>query len=91
MEDQLSALPKDLDKMYERDLLRSPDRRELKQCLLWLAFSTKPLRLNELADVVTVNVLSDDLPVYNVNLQYFEPTDILTICPSFIVELKGAF
>lgn len=91
MENQLSTLPKDLDEMYERSLLRNRDGRELKQALLWLAFSTKPLRLKELADVVTVDFPLDGLPAYDASLRYFTPSDVLATCSSFVIELEGAF
>lgn len=91
MDDKLSALPKDLDEMYERALLRSPDGRELKQALLWLAFSTEPLRLEQLADVVTVDCSSDRFPEYDARLRYFVPNDVLATCSSFVIEVEGAF
>lgn len=91
MEDQLSALPKDLDEMYERTLLRCSDRLELKQILLWLAFSTEPLRLEQLADVVTVSFSPDGLAAYDASLRYFTPSDVLATCSSFVIELEGAF
>ncbi|KZP03908.1 hypothetical protein FIBSPDRAFT_1055009, partial [Athelia psychrophila] len=89
VEAQLQTLPKDLDGMYERALLDHPNQVELKQFLMWLAFSIRPLMLQELADVVTVDFSLDGLPSYNTDLKYFAPSDMLATCSTFVTELKG--
>ncbi|KAF7982446.1 hypothetical protein HWV62_28591 [Athelia sp. TMB] len=85
---QLRALPKDLSGMYERSLSCNTHPRDLKQILIWLAFSARPLTIEELAEVVTVDFsMSNDIPAYNADLQYFSPTDILAFCTGFVTFL----
>lgn len=90
MEEQLRDLPKDLEGMYKKSLSNSPDRQNLKQLLVWLAFSARPLESEELADVVTVDFSSNSLPLYDPDLRYFEPADMLITCSSFTTEVDGA-
>ncbi|OBT96480.2 hypothetical protein VE01_05654 [Pseudogymnoascus verrucosus] len=65
----LTEMPTSLNEMYAMLLNRipksSPDRELLRRCLVWLSFSTRPLRLAELAEAVILedtseNVDSDD-------------------------------
>lgn len=89
VETQLLSLPKDLDGVYEKMLLSNPNPHDLKQFLLWLAFSTRPLRVEELTEVVAVNFSADAMPFYDQDLQYFGSNDMLSTCSSFAVELNG--
>ena len=81
---QLQALPKDLDGMYERSLSRSTNPDDLKQLLVWLAFSIRPLAIEELAEVITIDFSSSSTPTYNSDLRYFAPTDVLNLCSGFV-------
>ncbi|KAF7973989.1 hypothetical protein HWV62_13595 [Athelia sp. TMB] len=82
--EQLRSLPKDLDEMYERSLSRSANRHELKQLLIWLAFSVRHLRLEELADVTAIDFSSNDTPTYDPDLLYFSPMHVLDLCAGFV-------
>ncbi|KZP12272.1 hypothetical protein FIBSPDRAFT_836445 [Athelia psychrophila] len=90
VDDQLRNLPKDLEGMYERALLNSPHHQDLKQCLMWLAFSSYPLRPEELADVVTVDLSAHGLPSYDPDLRYFGTADMLITCSGFVTETDAA-
>ena len=70
--------------MYERSLSRSANPKELKQLLVWLAFSIRPLRVEELAEVIAIDFLSKDMPTYDPDLRYFVPTDVLDLCAGFV-------
>ena len=86
---QLRSLPKSLDGVYEKILSCSTNKHDLKQFLLWLAFSKHPLEAEELADVVTVEFSSDDLPTYDVDLRYFDPTNMLVVCSGLVTRVEG--
>jgi ankyrin repeat protein len=48
----------------------------------WLAFSTRPLRIEELAEVVVVNMKED--PRFKVENRYKDPRGVLKICSSLV-------
>lgn len=85
----MQALPKDLNSLYEKILLGSHLPHDLRRFLLWLAFSIRPLKPEELTDVVTVDLLAKNLPSYDSDLRYFGPNDMFVTCSSFVVELGG--
>ncbi|KAF7979993.1 hypothetical protein HWV62_40082 [Athelia sp. TMB] len=89
VEAQLRSLPKDLEGIYEKILARSKNPHELRQFLLWLAFSNCPLEVEELADVIAIDS-SADLPTYAEDLRYFCPTNTLVVCSGFVARF-GAF
>ncbi|KZP31902.1 ankyrin, partial [Athelia psychrophila] len=86
VEAQLKAVPKGLDATYEKMLLSSNNPADLKQLLMWLAFSQHDLRAEELADVVAVDFSSTDLPSFDPGLRFFRPTDVLEMCCGFVTE-----
>ncbi|KAF7985911.1 hypothetical protein HWV62_43816 [Athelia sp. TMB] len=88
VEAQLRSLPKDLEGIYEKILARSKNPHELRQFLLWLAFSNRPLEVEELADVIAIDS-SADLPSYAEDLRYFCPTNTLVVCSGFVVRFGG--
>ena len=91
LEQQLAALPRNLDETYERILLRidDKDRSDVKTFLCWFAFSTRPLTLEEMAETLTVRFNSGAVPFYTVKGRYRDPKDILEKCSSLIVQSKG--
>ncbi|KAF7973986.1 hypothetical protein HWV62_13589 [Athelia sp. TMB] len=88
---QLRSLPKDLDGMYERTLTRSANPEQLKQLLIWLAFSVRHLLVEELAEVIAIDFSRKDTPAYDPDLRYFSPTDVLDLCAGFVtcVPISG--
>ncbi|KAF7976850.1 hypothetical protein HWV62_5558 [Athelia sp. TMB] len=89
VEEQLMALPKSLAETYERILVRSRRRRDLQQILHWLAFSVRDMRIEEIADVVSVDLEAKNGPAYNIRLRYSDPKILLTVCSGLITETDG--
>ncbi|KZP14979.1 hypothetical protein FIBSPDRAFT_751110, partial [Athelia psychrophila] len=87
----LRALPKDLEETYRQLLSKSSQADDLRRFLNWVAFSARPITLEELAEVVTVDFQSVGRPCYDHELRYMDPRDVLTVCSGFITEFKGAF
>ncbi|KZP07476.1 ankyrin, partial [Athelia psychrophila] len=85
VEAQLKAVPKGLDATYERMLFSNNNPGDLKQVLMWMAFSQHDLRAEELADVIAVD-FSTDLPSFDPGLRFFRATDVLEICCGFVTE-----
>ena len=80
----LKTLPKTLDETYER-ILKSIDedyQAEAFIALQWLAFSARPMRLEEIAEAVSM--AGEDPPVYNPENRLSDPTDVVTICSSLV-------
>ncbi|KAF5707421.1 ankyrin repeat [Fusarium mundagurra] len=68
----LSNMPSNLNETYKRTLeniRNTEDRRHIKRELLWLAYSLRPLKLQELADAVVVeeddDAIDDDLRLHD--------------------------
>ncbi|KAL9116967.1 MAG: hypothetical protein Q9187_006501, partial [Circinaria calcarea] len=80
----LQTLPKTLDETYGRILLNMPeDYRTLAfTALQWLAFSERPLRLEEVAEVVAVK---PGCSIFQEIDRLFDPWEILTVCSSLVV------
>jgi hypothetical protein len=55
----------------------------------WLAFSIRPLELNELAEVVAVDFDSRDLPWFDCNRRYGDAEDILEVCSGLVSITEG--
>lgn len=89
----LKALPKDLDAIYARILnsIEEDYRAEAFSVLQWLAFSARPMRLDEIAEATSM--AGADHPVFKPENQLSEPIDVLTICTSLVTSTrrKGAF
>ncbi|KAF7971657.1 hypothetical protein HWV62_20620 [Athelia sp. TMB] len=84
VEEQLKLLPKDLNGMYERTLTCSANAKELKQLLIWLAFSVRQLLVEELAGVMAIDFSQKDTPTYNSGNLFFSPTHVLDLCTGFV-------
>ncbi|KAI9873035.1 MAG: hypothetical protein M1830_000904 [Pleopsidium flavum] len=80
----LKTLPRTLDETYER-ILKSIDedyQDEAFLALQWLAFSARPMRLEEIAEAVSM--AGKEPPVYDPENRLSDPTDVLTICSSLV-------
>ncbi|KAF7980620.1 hypothetical protein HWV62_37408 [Athelia sp. TMB] len=86
---QLKTLPRTLEDTYERILTLNQRQSELLQMLHWLAFSVRDLRLDELADVVSVDFDSEDGPAYDADLRYGDSTIALAVCSGLVTESNG--
>jgi hypothetical protein len=82
----LARLPKDLTETYDRILgrIQENDSEDAVKLFQWLAFSVRPLKLSELAEVVQVDFESRDLPWFNSERRYDDPEDILRVCSGFV-------
>ena len=80
----LATLPKTLDDTYERILCAIDEAHAVDafKILQWLAFSTRPLELQELAEATAITL--DDLPKFDPEDRLRHPTDILAICSSLV-------
>jgi hypothetical protein len=85
---RLASLPKDLNETYARILTNIDEdyRRDALKILQWLTYSARPLRLEEVAEVVAVDV--DESPRFDPEKRYLEPRDIWTTCSS-LISLQG--
>jgi len=81
---RLASLPKDLDETYARILFNIDEnyRRDALKILQWLTYSARPLRLEEVAEVVAIDV--DESSRFDPEKRYSEPRDIWTACSSLI-------
>ena len=92
MDKQLAELPKGLDEIYNR-ILKNIDekhRADTKMFLQWLAFCKRPMKIEELAETVTVD-FSEKGPVFNQDKRYADPRDVLVRCSSFVSESEGKY
>ena len=91
VEEQLLDLPKGLDESYDRIIDQIDERRheDARKLLQWLAFSVRPLKLAELAEVVAVDFRSRDLPWFDCSGRYFDARDVVRVCSGFISIAEG--
>ena len=87
--------PKRLDETYNRILLGIPqERRECAQRLLHcLAVSVRPLRVEELAEILAINFDAGSFPRFDINLRPANPQEaVLLACSSLItiVNMHGS-
>jgi len=95
LHDALDKLPQTLDETYERILLGVDEEKRqyalrLFQCL---AVSVRPLRIEELADILAIRFESGTLPHYHVGWRPEDPSEaVLSACSSLvaIVNVKGS-
>ncbi|KZP08569.1 hypothetical protein FIBSPDRAFT_660462, partial [Athelia psychrophila] len=89
VKEKLKALPKDLEETYERILTSSTRRHDLLHMLHWLAFSARALRLEEIAEVPSVDFDAEDGPCYDPDLKYSMPSIALTVCSGLVTVSDG--
>jgi hypothetical protein len=91
VEQQLGRLPKDLNESYDRIIGRIDKRyyEDAEKLFRWLAFSIRPLKLSELAEVVAVDFESQDVPWFDCNRRYYDEKDVLTVCSGFASISEG--
>src|SRR5579862_5175895 len=80
----LSSLPKTLDDTYAR-ILCSIDEdysENALKILQWLAWSARPLRIEEIAEIIAVDI--EDNPRFDPERRFPEPQDILILCSSLV-------
>ncbi|KFY29437.1 hypothetical protein V491_00029, partial [Pseudogymnoascus sp. VKM F-3775] len=84
LQQALEALPTTLDETYERILctISEADSEHAMRILRWLAFSSRPLLVEELAEVVAINVERET--AFDRNEALEDPMDVLDICLSLV-------
>ena len=93
LRNQLEGLPQSLDKFYERIIsgIHKKYREDALKILQWLSFSARPLKLDEVAQVVGV------VPDLVQGLRFMpsrvfpDPRSILMICSNLVTETYGKF
>lgn len=82
--EQLDQLPKDLDETYDRILqnIMDEDADEAFAALQWLAYSERPLYLDELAEAIVIRPNKYSLESRD---RLLDPYEVLHICSSLIV------
>ncbi|KAG9230960.1 hypothetical protein BJ875DRAFT_384023 [Amylocarpus encephaloides] len=80
----LKVLPVTLDETYERILYRisDDDSEYAMRILKWLVFSSRPLSVEELAEIVAINVERE--PAFNRDEILEDPIDVLDICMGLV-------
>jgi hypothetical protein len=84
LREALKALPETLDGTYDRILMsiEKNDRPNALKVLQWLAYSARPMRIEEVADAIAVNL--DDPPRFDFELRLLDPRALLDICSSLV-------
>ncbi|KAH9477165.1 Vegetative incompatibility protein HET-E-1 [Psilocybe cubensis] len=93
LEKALTELPDGLNEIYARILFKckSEDALDLRKFLQFLAFSMEAIRLDELAEIITIEFSSDDQTVFNPNKRYADLSDILVLCGGLVVVAKDSW
>lgn len=63
LDEQLKSLPKGLDDLYSRILKRSSRPDVIKRFLQWVAYSTRAMTVEEIAEVASINFKPNTSPV----------------------------
>ena len=89
---QLAELPEGLDEIYNRILknINKKHRADTKMFLQWLAFCKRPMKIEEIAETITVD-FSGEFPVFNGARRYADTRDVLVRCSSLVSESKGKY
>ena len=89
----MEDLPRDLDEVYERIVsgIHKKYREDALKILQWLSFSARPLRLDEVAQVVGVVPDLDEGLCFKPSCVSSNPRSVLIICSSLVTETDGKF
>ncbi|OBT96478.2 hypothetical protein VE01_05656 [Pseudogymnoascus verrucosus] len=83
VESALYTLPQGLADLYKTyvdgSLQRSADTEKV---LVWVGYTRRPLRIDEVSEVVAINVAVD--PIVSAKKQLFQGEDVLNICPELL-------
>src|SRR5271170_3319178 len=84
LREAMADLPNTLDGTYDR-ILCAIDKeysQDALKILQWLVYSRRPLRIEEVVDIIAVDINDD--PKFDLDRRLPDPRDILTICSSLI-------
>jgi len=81
----LLALPRTLEETYDRilDAIDDTYKSDVRAVLQWLAFSERPLRLEEVAEIVAFDGPN---ATFDMNRRLLNPLEVLTMCSSLVVS-----
>lgn len=91
LKQQLCTLPKDLQETYGRLLRTSLKQDDLLRLLQWVAFTSRPIKLEELAEVITIDFPLGEQPCYDRDLRFMDPREALALCSGFLTDYDGIF
>ena len=85
----LKSLPKTLDETYARILLSIDEdySQDAFRILQWLVYSARPLRMEEMAEVIAIDTEQSQFKSEN---RLPDPRDLLTICSSLVTTIAVA-
>ena len=91
VKEQLKHLPNGLEEIYDRIVLNLNEkhREDAFKILQWLAFSARPLLLDEIAQVVGVVSDSEWGLCFKPSRLYQNPQSVLHVCSSLVTQAKG--
>lgn len=81
-------LPKDIEETYKRLLCKASNADDLRSFLHWVALSARPITVEELSQVITIDLQSRE-PCYDADLRYMHPRDALSVCSGFVIVFEG--
>jgi hypothetical protein len=87
----LEELPEGLDETYERILreIRKPNEGHARRLLHCLAAAVRPLRVEEIAEVLAIDFNTEGIPKLNPDLRWEDPEEaVMSACPSLVVIVK---
>ncbi|KAL9120568.1 MAG: hypothetical protein Q9187_002877 [Circinaria calcarea] len=89
LREALDSLPTTLDETYDRILCKINPLYQLEalQILQWLTCSLRPLSLEEVAELITVDVNKDE--VFDFDKRPPDPDDVLEICSSLVTCINA--
>ena len=80
----LASLPKALDETYARILCNIPEdhSQDAIKILQWLTYSARPLRIEELAEIIAINITGE--PWFDPDARFPDQREILKVCSSLV-------
>ena len=90
----LEELPKSLDETYQRILkeINNANQKQAYQLLQCLAVAQRPLRVEELAEVLALDVNAGGIPTFNANWRWEDPeAAVLSACSSLVSVTNDAW
>ena len=77
-------MPETLDRTYDQILgkVKAEDYQFAVKFLRWITYSVRPLRLEEIAEIIAID--SNSTPHFDLGKRFEDPSDILEICSSLV-------
>ena len=90
LEDALCCLPATLEETYERALFLIDEKRKesIRNVLRWLCFSSRPIRLEEIAEVMAIDFTAKPRPFYDPRKRLIDSERFFQIYSSLVHVVK---